>query len=277
MLFKLWIFEFDLSSLLAFIVGIFAGCTLLALIYSIMVVSSIKSKKYINKAQVLDVSDEEIKEIIENATKAFSDKKIKGAKGSISHCSKVSTNLVSDIARKFYPNSKRPIAELTIDEILQLAIYVSKRIDELLDRPGLRLVKKLKLSSILALGDAKKVVEASSLMRLTKKYKVKKVFSAIKGALNIVNPIYWARRIFINTAIDVAVAKLCLTVIKIVGEETYKIYSKRVFEEERSIDTNVEDDIDMIENDLVDVSDEEIEEYLLTQGLEEKIERKRRK
>ena len=49
MLFKLWIFEFDLSSLLAFIVGIFAGCTLLALIYSIMVVSSIKSKKYINK------------------------------------------------------------------------------------------------------------------------------------------------------------------------------------------------------------------------------------
>lgn len=277
MLFKLWIFEFDFSSLIAFVLGIFAGFLLLALIYSIMVVSSVKRRKYVVKSKVTDVTDEEIKEIIFNATAAYKDKKIKGAKGSVSHCSKICTNLITDIARKFFPKSKRPVAELSIDEILQLSIYVSNRINELLDRPGLRLVKKMKASSILALGDAKKVIEASSLMKVTKKFKVKKFFGLVKGALNVVNPLYWARRIFINTAIDLAVNKLCLTVIKIVGEETYKIYSKRVFEEERIIDTNVLEDIDEIEKDLVEVSDEEIEEYLMTQGLEEKIEKKRRK
>lgn len=277
MLFKLWIFEFDISSLIAFLVGIFAGCALLALIYSIMVVSSVRSKKYVVKSTVTDVTDEEIIEIINNATKAYKDKRIQGAKNAITHCGSVCSNLVSDIARKFFPKSKRPVAELTIDEILQLSIYVSNRINELLDRPGLRLVKKLKLSSILALGDAKKVIEDSSLMKITKKFKLKKIFGAIKGALNIVNPIYWARRIVLNTAIDIAIHKLCLTIIKIVGEETYKIYSKRVFEEERTIDTNIDEEIASIATDLENVSDEEIDEYLLTQGLEEKIERKKRK
>lgn len=271
---KLWIFDFDFSSLIAFIIGLFAGCALLALVYSIMVVSSIKSKKYVVKAETVDVSDEEIKEIIENAKKAYNDKNLKGAKSSVSHCGVLCKRLVNDIARKFFPNSKRPIAELTIDEILQLSIYVSDRINEILDRPGLRLVKKLKLSTILALGDAKKIIEESSLMKMTKKYKLKSFFSVIKGALNIVNPLYWARRIFINTALDVAVNKLCLSVIGIVGEETYKIYSKRVFEEERNIDTNVDAIINSIENDLVDVSDSEVDDYIESQGLEEKIKRR---
>ena len=271
---KLWIFDFDFSSLIAFIVGLFAGCALLALVYSIMVVSSIKSKKYVVKAESVDVSDEEIKEIIENSKKAYNDKNLKGAKNSVSHCGVLCKRLVNDIARKFFPNSKRPIAELTIDEILQLSIYVSDRINDILDRPGLRLVKKLKLSTILALGDAKKIIEESSLMKMTKKYKLKSFFSAIKGALNIVNPLYWARRIFINTALDVAVNKLCLSVIGIVGEETYKIYSKRVFEEERNIDTNVDAIINSIENDLVDVSDSEVDDYIQSQGLEEKIKRR---
>ena len=271
---KLWIFDFDFSSLIAFIIGLFAGCALLALVYSIMVVSSIKSKKYVVKAESVDVSDEEIKEIIENAKKAYNDKNLKGAKSSVSHCGVLCKRLVNDIARKFFPKSKRPIAELTIDEILQLSIYVSKRVDDILDRPGLRLVKKLKLSTILALGDAKKIIEESSLMKMTKKYKLKSFFSAITGALNIINPLYWARRIFINKVLDVAVNKLCLSVIGIVGEETYKIYSKRVFEEERNIDTNVDAIISSIEDDLVDVSDSEVDDYIQSQGLEEKIKRR---
>ena len=65
---------------------------------------------------------------------------------------------------------------MTIDEILELSIYVSNRINSILDRPALRLLKKLKLSTLLALGDAKKVIDDSSLMKMTKKYKLKKVY-----------------------------------------------------------------------------------------------------
>lgn len=276
MLFKLWIFDFDISSLIAFLIGIFVGCALLALVYSILVISSIKSKKYLAKSNVIEVSDEEITEIIDNARKTYNDKSLKGAKSSIAHCTTVCTNLVTDIARKFFPKSKRPLAELTIDEILELSIYVSNRINSILDRPALRLLKKLKLSTLLALGDAKKVIDDSSLMKMTKKYKLKKVFDAVMGALNIFNPVYWARRIFINTAVDLALNKLCLSVIGIVGEETYKIYSKRVFEEERYIDTNVGDIVDSIEEQLVNVTEDEVDEYIATQGLEEKIKTKRK-
>lgn len=273
-MFKIWEFDFDVASLIAFIVGIFVGCALLALLYSILVVSSLKSKKYIAKSNVVEVTDEEVKEIVNNASKAYSDKHLKGAKNSIAHCGNICMNLVTDISRKFFPKSKRPFAELTMDEILQLFIYVSNRINDIVDRPALRLVKKLKLSTILAFGDAKKVIDDSSLMKMTKKYKLKKVFEAVKGVLNIFNPFYWVRRVFINTALDAAVNKLCLSVISIVGEETYKIYSKRVFEEERYIDTNVGDIVSSIEKQLEGVTDEEALEYIATQGLEEKIKKR---
>ncbi len=275
-LFKLWIFDFDLASLIAFFIGIFVGCALLVLIYSIIVISTMKNKKYIAKSNVIEVTDDEIKEIVEISRKAYSDKELKGAKGSIGHCFDVCVNLVTDIARKFFPNSKRPLAELTIDEILELFIYVSNRINSIIDRPGIRLLKKLKLSTLLALGDAKKVIDDSSLMKLTKKYKLKKILDTVLGVLNIFNPVYWARRVFINTAIDIALNKLCLSVIGIVGEETYKIYSKRVFEEERYIDTNVGDIVKSLEEQLESVTEDEVDEYIVTQGLEEKIKPKKK-
>lgn len=276
-LFELWGFNFDIASLISFIVGIFAGCALLALIYAILVVSSLKSKKYVVKSNVVSITDEMVLEIVNNSKKAFSDKKIKGAKSTIGHCWTVCNNMVLEIATKFFPKSKHPAAELTIDEILELCVYVSKRINEILDRPALRLVKGLKLSTILSLGDAKKFIDDSPLMKLTKKYKIKQVFGKILGFLNIFNPVYWIRRLGINTTLDFAVSKLCLTVIGIVGEETYKIYSKRVFDEERTIDTEVEKLVDSLETDLETVSDEEVDDYIASQGLEEAIEKKMRR
>ena len=212
-----------------------------------------------------------IKELIEDARKAYSDKSLRGAKSSVAHCTTICTDLVTDIARRFFPKSKRPLAELTIDELLNLCVYVSQRINAILDRPGLRLIKKLKLSTLLALGDAKKIIDDSALMKLTKKYKLKKIFSAVMGVVNLFNPVYWVRRLCINTSLDFAINKLCISVIGIVGEETYKIYSKRVFEEERYIDTNVGDIVESIEKQLEDVSEQEVDDYIVSQGLEEKI------
>ena len=276
MLLKLWIFDFDLNSLVSFLVGILFGFAILALIYSVLVVLSIKSKKYVVKTKNDEVTDEEIKEIIDNATLQFKDKTLKGAKSTINHCFNICSNLTQDIARKFFPKSKRPFAELSVDELLTLAIYVSNRINELIDRPALRMVKKVKLSTILALGDAKVAIEASELMKMTKKYKLMKVMNAVKGALNILNPVYWFRKLAVNTTIDIAVNRLCLTVIGIVGEETYKIYSKRVFAEERTIDTDVNEMVDSIEKELENVTEEEVDEYIKSQGLLEAMNKKRK-
>ena len=271
MLLKVWVFDFDFASLIAFLIGVFLGCALLGIIYSIMVVSSMKNKKYVVKAVNTDVKDEEVKEIIDNSILQFKDKDLKGSKATIIHCKDVCIAMANDIARKFFPKSKRPLAELSLDEILKLSVYVSDRINEIVDRPGLRLIKQVKLATILSLGDAKKIIEDSHLMKITKKYKIMSVFKTIVGALNVINPVYWIRRAVINTSLDFAFKKLCLAVIGIVGEETYKIYSKRVFDEEKVIDANVEEIIKSIDEDFKDVSDEEIENYLGSQGLEQKI------
>lgn len=275
-LFQIGEIVFDFGSLIAFLIGIVVGILLLFLIYSVLVVSSLKSKKYIAKGEELIVTDTEVKEVVDNARKLYTDKKIKGAKDNIGHCFAICTAMVTDIARKFFPKSKRPVAELTVDELLQLAIYISNRIDEIIDRPALRLVKKVKLSTILGLGDVKKAIDDSSLMKLTKKYKVKKFFDTVLGVLNIFNPVYWIRRTVMTSALDLAVNKLCILIIGIVAEETYKIYSKRVFEEERYIDTNVNELVESIEKDLEGLTDEEVEEYLATQGLSEKLKKKRK-
>lgn len=271
LLFKLWIFNFDLSSLVAFFIGIFLGVALISLVYGIMVITSLKSKKYIVSDPSIIISDDEVKEIIKNSQEAFKDKNLKGSKGTIAHCYDVSINLVKDISRRFFPKSKRPFAELSIDEILRLSIYVSNRINELIDRPALRLIKKVKLSTILSLGDVKKTIDSSTLMRLTKKYKIKKIFSAITGVLNLINPLYWVRRLTINTSLDFAMKKLCIAIIGIVGEETYKIYSKRVFNEEKAIDTGVAQIALDVSKDLADVSDKEIDDYLANENIEEQI------
>lgn len=273
-LLKIWIF--DLTSLIALLIGVFLGCALLGIIYSIMVVSSLKSRKYVVKAMNIDVTDEEIKEIIHNSILQFKDRDLKGSKATLIHCKDVCFAMANDIARKFFPKAKRPLAELSLDEMLKLSVYISDRINEIVDRPGLRLIKSVKLSTILSLGDAKKVIEDSQLMKITKKYKIKSVFKTIFGVLNVFNPIYWVRRAVINTSLDFAFKKLCLAVIGIVGEETYKIYSKRMFEEEKIIDVNVDEIIKSIDEDFKDVSDDEITAYLGSQGIEEKIKDRKR-
>ena len=276
LLFKLLGLDFDLASLISFLIGIFAGFALLGILYAILVLSSLKSKKYIARSKVVDITDEMVIEIVDNSKKVFIDKKIKGAKNSISHCWTICCNLVVDIATKFFPKSKYPAAELTIDEILELLIYVSNRVNEIVDRPALRMVKKLKLSTIISLGDAKKIIEDSPLMKITKKYKIKQALGKVFGFLNILNPVYWVRRLAFNTTLDIAVNKLCLSVIGIVGEEVYKIYSKRVFNEERIIDTKVDELLASMEKDLENVTDEEVDDYIASQGLEEAISKKRK-
>lgn len=54
------------------------------------------------------------------------------------------------------------------------------------------------------------------------------------------NPVYWGRRITQEVALNIIVVKIGLALIAITGEETYKIYSKKVFDEDLSIDMGVD-------------------------------------
>lgn len=239
LLFKLWMFEFDFGSLFFLLMGIVLGILIAVLIYLGFVLATLRSKKYV-VGSIIDISDEEVKTMIEQAQMVFKDKTLQGDLGTVTYARNVTVELVNDIARKFFPDSKHPIFELSIDEVLMLARYISTRIDKMIDRPALRILKKIKISTIIGLGDAKRSFDESALMKVTKKFKIKEIFNTVKGALNIVNPIYWVRKLIVNKSLNYAIYRICIMVIGIAGEETYKIYSKRVFQEEVVIDTGIE-------------------------------------
>ncbi len=260
-LIKIWIFNFDLSMLFSFLFGVAIGIAIFALIYLLLVVSSMHKKNYIVMTQVKDVNDEVILEMINETQKVFKDKKLQGEASTIGYASTLSTNLVRNIATAFFPKSKHPIYELSVDEVILLFVYVSKRVDEILDHRGLRFVRKIKISTFIGLGEVKKEIDDNPIIKTTKKYKIKETFNAFKSVINVVNPIYWVRKLVVNQIFDVIMRKLCLAIIGIIGEETYKIYSKSVF--------NIDVDLDSGVNDIVDDINLDINNNLSTEDLDE--------
>ena len=67
----------------------------------------------------------------------------------------VSKDLAFDIASKFYPKSKYPYLELTVDETLVLAHYVTNRLDELFKSKLLKLLRGVTLRRIAEFNDTK--------------------------------------------------------------------------------------------------------------------------
>jgi hypothetical protein len=191
--------------------------------------------------------------------------------------------LILTIAKKFYPTSKHPLLEISIDEALMLGTYISKRLDEVLDHKGLRFLKKFKISYIVGLYDFKENIMENSIVKVTRKYKISNAFNAAKKVINIVNPVYWARKFVVSKAIDIVLNKLCKVMISVAGEETYKIYSKSIYNEENFIDSGIDElvnDLDNtvkenLTNDEIKELDEETNQILLDEPKEEPKKKRR--
>ncbi len=258
-MFCVMLIQFNFSLLFSFLIGIGVVIAIFALIYLIIFLTSINRKNRFSSLSPNTVSDEEVKQIIEETKMIFKDKKLKSYKSNIVFCKDLSYELIVNIAKKFYPESKHPLFELSIDEVLMLTMYISNRLDEIFDARFIRMFKKIKVSQIIGMAEIKEKIEANSIVKATKKYKIKEALSATKKVINIVNPVKWAQKAIINTSTNFAIKKLCLIVISIVGEETYKIYSKAVFDSVVEIDTGVSLLVDEVNSELEEnASDEEI-------------------
>ncbi len=164
----------------------------------------------------------------------------------------VSYELLEEISRYFFPESKYPMLELSVTELIELNKYISDRIDELMDIPILKNAKKMRIIQIVRMYEKQRSITESKVVKAAKRAKLGKVLKYGSMALNAVNPVYWFRKLVISTSIDVMTRKVCVVIIGVVGEETTKVYSKKLFDE----------DIDL------GVVDENMDE-LLTEGDEE--------
>lgn len=143
----------------------------------------------------------------------------------------ISFELVNEIAKYFFPDSKYPTLELSVNELLNLNHYITNRIDELLDKPVIKNTKKMQIVKVMDMLDKKKAVEESKIAKAAKRMKVGKVIKYGGMALNAVNPVYWFRKAVISTSVSAMTKKICIVIIGIVGEETIKVYSKALFDE----------------------------------------------
>ena len=275
-------FEFNFAVLISFLIGIFLGLALAVLVYLIVVLSTMHNKKFIVQTKVSEVSENDILNLIENAKIQFKDEKLRGDTSYFSYAYDISKNLVISIAQKFYPNSKHPLLEISVDELLMLFVYISKRLDEILDHKGLRFLRKFKISYFVGLYDIKEDINNNEIIKKTKKYKVKEAFNAARKVVNLINPVWWVRKFVMNKAMKIVTKKLCVVVISICGEETYKIYSKSIYSKDVLLDSGVdnlvsdlEDTVEKEKDELI--SEEEQKEYAVYDFSNGKVEEKKNK
>ncbi len=247
---KVWIFELDFKTVLSFIIGILLGMVLICLIYALLVVLSLRDKKYSVKVNPDNLSEKQAKNMIVTAQDSFKDRNLRGKMTRTQHFRRLSTDLVYGIASSFYPDSKYPLLEITIDEAIDLIGYVQIRLSDILDKKAIRLVKKFKVSDIVSISLNTKNVVDSKAFKVTKNVSVKA--SKIKKAIDIINPINWFKRLVVDNAIKIITNKLYLVSLGIIGEEAYKIYSKSVIRN-ASIDSNVDELIDSIDDELKEI------------------------
>jgi hypothetical protein len=223
---------FDISFLgfVNFFIGMMTGMIVFTAIYIYFLVRGKNINVENIKRPNIDVDEDELKEMIISKQKKFKRNKKLGNQSIAKLTFEMSYELVDEISKYFFPNSKYPMLELSVSELLDLNHYITNRLDKILDKPILKNTKNLQMTKIMRMYDTKKAIDQNKLIKAAKKYKVGKVVKYGGAAINVVNPVYWFRKIVINTSIDVMTKKVCLVVIGIVGEETTNVYSKKLFD-----------------------------------------------
>lgn len=253
-LFKLWIFDIDIATILTFLIGILVGAILICGLYLIFVLASLQDKKIFLKTNEEDISKDDIVQMIQDTKKAYKDPSLRQGSNRIGYCYFLCEGLVFGIATKYYKRSRHPLLEISIDEALELTLYVEKRLNEILDRRGIRLVKKMKVSTIVDLTTKTSNILDSKTFKVTKE--VSGVVGAVKKVINAINPAWWFKKLVISNTMNIITDKICLIVISIVGEETYKIYSKKIFNESVEIESDVDNIIEEMNEDISKANNE---------------------
>jgi hypothetical protein len=230
------------ENLLILLSGIIIGFVLCFLIYLLIVVTSFKKEEKRISVPEVKVEDERIQRLIRSAKIEFMEEASSTTTGQkLNELKNICWNLIHDIARVYFPDSKYPIYELSIDELMTLIHYITDRVDSLFKGPILRPLKKIRISYILKVIDTKRKIDENKAVKTASKLRTP--WKVTKTVLNIFNPVYWVRKLMISTTLVAVTNKICGIIIDVVGEETNNVYSKSVFNAERMTNLEIEREI----------------------------------
>ena len=251
-------FDISFGGFINFFLGMATGAIAFTAIFVTLLVRGKNLNVESVKKSTVDVDEEELKAMIIEKRKLFKRNKKLGDRSVTKLTFDMSYELIEEIASYFFPESKYPMLELNVHELLDLNHYITDRIKDILDKPVLKNTMNLQMTQIMSMFDKKKAIQQNKVLKAAKKYKVGKIVKYGGTAINLVNPVYWFRKLVINTSLDAMTKKICVVIIGIVGEETTKVYSKKLFDKPVELD-KVETEIEtMIEEGIVE--EDEVDE-----------------
>lgn len=244
---------FTWQTLFILLTGIILGFVICSTIYGVLIITSLNAKEHvrIDKELNLDTDETKIKQDIEiikqNFVKETDGLTIKERFESLGPAIMETVNIV---ASSYYPHSKYPLYELSISELILFLRYLSYRIEKVFDSPVLRPFKNMTISQIIKIIDIQKKINENKVVKTINNPVTNKFKKIMMGIVNYANPIYWIKKLVMGTTINLAIKKICLVVIDIVGDETNKTYSKAIFNQERTLyQEEIEQTINNIEGD----------------------------
>ncbi len=247
----LWV-DWNWGVFLAFIWGVLFGIILIFGVYVINVLLSLRKSRYIMTKRVKQIDKTEVEALIDNAKNDYLVKR-KEKDSEQGYLKSIIFGLVQDIAKLYYPKSKKPLAELTFDELVVLAHYITDTIDDILSRPALKIFKRMKLVTVLNILDIRKNKAVKKAQEINEKYKVTKVASTATMIYHAINPFYWFKKAVFDTSFALITKKITLVVIEVVGEQTNKVFSKEALVLE---DRELNEMLESLDNDIDELQKE---------------------
>ncbi len=237
--------DIGLGGLINFLLGLAFGFVLFAVLYTYLLVRGSRQTFEATKPQE-QVDKEDIEALIKDKQSSFK-RLYKGQdRGYSRTIYDLSHELVEEISKYYFPKSKYPMLELSVNEMLNLSHYITDRVDKLLEQPLLKNTRNVRVSHMAALYDHKKRLEDKKIYKAVTNKKLRKGFKLTLGAINLFNPAYWFRKLVVKTSVDFVSMRIAYMIIAIVGEETSNIYSKKLFD--RDMDFNlVEQELEALE------------------------------
>ena len=241
--FKKLVENINFTAIVALLVGIIFGILLCTMIYIITSLSAInksakKNRFNKNKIEASDIDKDEVEKHILASIDEYNEASVDmTVKMKYDLLKELSVNLITDIASIYYPNSKHPLFELSFEEVIKLNLYITERIDNYISTNiFLRRLKRFKVSSVLNVIDKYNQAADSKIVKAAKKVNLAGIYGAIRNALGVLNPSYYANKLGTYLIIEKGFNKIARTVLNIIGEESAKIYSKNVFASEEEIE-----------------------------------------
>ncbi|MDR2828277.1 MAG: hypothetical protein LBV51_02525 [Acholeplasmatales bacterium] len=209
------------------------------LFYLYACLKSISRKTKVKLVSEEDIDIVEIEELIKQSQNDFKNKELMKTRGFGNNLIIITRDLCNAIASKYYPSSKYPYLELTIDETIIVAHHIIDVLDKILQSKILRLFRTMTIKQIYAIVNTKSKLDKSGVTTLA--VSGNKVFSTFKKALNIINPVYWFKKLTFDVIVKTITKKIALVFIKIAGTESYYVYSKKQFNPEDDTDAFVKE------------------------------------